>query len=156
MVFNINMRKKPSDQLSEYLVGQGLKSTSQRDKILQAFVEAGRHMSADELYAHVKKVHPHIGYATVYRTLRLLADAGMAEERRFEDGFTRYEYKASEREHHDHLICTRCGDIIEFENEQIEALQQNVAKKNGFQVQNHKLEIYGLCRECRTKMKMNK
>jgi Fur family ferric uptake transcriptional regulator len=141
------MEKNAAKQLTEYLADQGLKSTNQRDKILKIFVEAGRHVSAEELYARVKKVHQGIGYATVYRTLKLLAEAGMAEERRFEDGFTRYEYKASDG-HHDHLICTRCGEIIEFENARIEELQQNVARKNRFKVQSHKLEIYGLCAGC--------
>ena len=144
------MRKSAAEQLSQYLAGQGLKSTSQRDAILRVFVIAGRHVSAEELYGQVKKSYPGIGYATVYRTLRLLADAGLAEERRFEDGFTRYEYRTSEG-HHDHLICTRCGTIIEFENNRIEELQIDVAKKKGFQVQNHKLEIYGFCSACRGK-----
>ena len=146
------MRKKPSEQLSEYLAVKRLKSTSQRDTILQVFVEAGQHLSAEELYARVKKTHPGIGYATVYRTLKLLADAGLAQERRFEDGFTRYEH-ASQDAHHDHLICTRCGAIIEFENERIEALQQDVARKNRFKVQSHKLELYGLCAGCQGKKK---
>jgi len=98
----------------------------------------------------VKKAYPGIGFATVYRTLKLLAGAGMAEERRFEDGFTRYEYKASDG-HHDHLICTRCGEILEFENVRIEELQADVARKKRFQVQSHKLEIYGLCSACQGK-----
>jgi Fur family ferric uptake transcriptional regulator len=134
-------------QLSEYLATQGLRSTSQRDAILRAFIEAGKHLSAEELYASVRKAHPSIGYATIYRTLKLLAKAGLAEERRFEDGFTRFEYKKPNA-HHDHLICTGCGTIIEFENESIEALQQDVASKNGFKVESHKLEIYGLCAGC--------
>jgi Fur family ferric uptake transcriptional regulator len=146
------MQKKPTEHLSEYLADRGLKSTSQRDKILDVFVKAGRHLSAEELYARVKKSHPGIGYATVYRTLKLLAEAGLAQERRFEDGFTRYEH-ASPDTHHDHLICTRCGAIIEFENERIEALQQDVARKNRFKVQNHKLELYGLCEVCQGKKK---
>src|SRR5512141_2815942 len=133
------MRKKPSEQLSDYLAIKNLQSTSQRDTILQVFIEAGQHLSAEELYARVKKSHPGIGFATVYRTLKLLAEAGLAQERRFEDGFTRYEH-ASPDAHHDHLICTRCGAIIEFENERIEALQQDVAKMNRFKVQTHKLE----------------
>ncbi len=141
------MKKKAAEQLTEYLAGQGLKSTQQRDEILKVFVGAGRHVSAEELYALVKKTHPGIGYATVYRTLKLFASAGLAEERRFEDGFTRYEYRASDG-HHDHLICTRCGTIIEFENARIEELQQDVARKNKFLVQNHKLELYGLCAAC--------
>jgi len=146
------MKRNASKQLAEYLADQGLKSTSQRDIILQIFVDAGRHLSAEELYARVKKTHPGIGFATVYRTLKLLTEAGLAEELRFEDGFTRYEYKASDG-HHDHLICTKCGQIIEFENERIEELQQDVARKNRFQVQSHKLELYGLCSDCRGKLK---
>ncbi len=145
------MKRNAANQLSEYLAGQGLKCTSQRDIILKSFVDAARHMSAEELYARIKKFHPRIGYATVYRTLKLLAEAGMADERRFEDGFTRYEYKTPEAGHHDHLICTRCGEIVEFENERIEVLQVHVARKNGYRVQNHKLEIYGLCRACQRK-----
>ena len=141
------MKMNASKQLMEYLAGQGLRSTSQRDTILGVFVDAGRHVSAEELYALVKKSHQGVGYATVYRTLKLLADAGLAEERRFEDGFTRYEYRATDG-HHDHLICTRCGRIIEFENERIEQLQQDVARKNRFLVQSHKLELYGLCAAC--------
>jgi Fur family ferric uptake transcriptional regulator len=146
------MRKRPAEHLSEYLTGQGLKSTRQRDEILSIFVSAGRHLSAEELYLLVKKSHPGIGYATVYRTLKLLASAGLAEERRFEDGYTRYEYRATDS-HHDHLICTKCGRIIEFENERIEQLQQDVARKNKFQVQSHKLELYGLCSGCQGKVR---
>jgi Fur family ferric uptake transcriptional regulator len=144
------MQKNPFDQFSSYLIVKNLRSTSQRDTILQVFVDAGRHLSAEELYARVKKTHPGIGYATVYRTLKLLAEAGLAQERRFEDGFTRYEY-AGQDTHHDHLICTSCGAIIEFKNESIEALQQDVARKNHFKVQNHKLELYGLCAVCQGK-----
>ncbi|HYA86940.1 MAG TPA: Fur family transcriptional regulator [Nitrospirota bacterium] len=144
------MRKTAVELLAKYLAGQGLRSTTQRDKILQIFINAGRHVSAEELYMRVMKAHPGIGYATVYRTLKLFAAAGLADERRFEDGFTRYEYKASSN-HHDHLICTKCGLILEFENQRIEVLQQDVAKKNHFKVQNHKLELYGLCEACQGK-----
>jgi len=144
------MRKKPTEYLTAYLAVKGLKSTTQRDNILKVFVDAGQHLSAEELFLRVKKLHPGIGYATVYRTLKLLAEAGLAQERRFEDGFTRYEH-ANTDTHHDHLICTRCGAIIEFENERIEQLQQDVARKNRFKVQTHKLELYGLCAECQGK-----
>ena len=144
------MQKKASDQLARYIETKGLRSTNQRDRILQVFVSAGRHLSAEELYALVRKDQPGIGYATVYRTLKLLAEAGLAQERRFEDGFTRYEHTSPDA-HHDHLICTGCGTIIEFENERIESLQQDVAKKNHFQVLSHKLELYGLCAACRKK-----
>lgn len=147
-----NMRKTAVEQLSEYLTGQGLKSTSQRDSILKIFVEAGQHLSAEELYVRVKKSHPGIGYATVYRTLKLLASAGLAEELHFEDGLNRYEYRATDG-HHDHLICTKCRAVIEFENERIEQLQQDVARKKGFKVHSHKLELYGLCANCQGRKK---
>jgi Fur family ferric uptake transcriptional regulator len=149
------MLKQATKRLSAFLAGQGLRSTNQRGVILSVFVEAGRHMSVEELYARVKKEHPGVGYATVYRTLKLLASAGLAEERRFDDGFTRFEYQGR-NDHHDHLICTRCGTVIEFENERIEALQQDVARKNDFIVQNHKLELYGLCTGCRQKKSKNR
>jgi Fur family ferric uptake transcriptional regulator len=143
-----SMRKHPAEHLTEYLEVQGLKSTRQREHILRIFASAGRHLSAEELYLLVRKKAPRTGYATVYRTLKLLTDAGLADERRFDDGVTRYEYNAS-HDHHDHLICTKCGRIIEFENEQIEQLQQQVAERNQFLVQNHRLELYGLCGRCR-------
>jgi Fur family ferric uptake transcriptional regulator len=146
------MQKRPAEHLSEYLQSQGLKATSQRDTILDIFTRAREHLSAEELYVRVKKSHPGIGYATVYRTLKLLADAGLAQERRFDDGFTRYEHTTPEA-HHDHLICTKCGTILEFENERIEALQQDVARKNHFKVLDHKLELYGLCVACQKKDK---
>ena len=145
------MQKRPPEHLSEYLQSRGLKATSQRDTILAVFTRAGEHLSAEELYARVKKAHPGIGYATVYRTLKLFAEAGLAQERRFDDGFTRYELVSSSEAHHDHLICTQCGTILEFENERIEALQQDVARKNHFKVQSHKLELYGLCADCQKK-----
>jgi Fur family ferric uptake transcriptional regulator len=148
------MKKNAIQQLSDYLAGQGLKSTRQRDRIFEVFVSAGRHLSAEELYLLIKKTDRGIGYATVYRTLKLLTLAGLAHERRFEDGITRFEHNAAEG-HHDHLICTRCGRIIEFENEQIETLQLGVAKKNKFQVHSHKLELYGLCEGCQKKVRVD-
>jgi len=147
-----SMKNKATEQLSQFLAGQGMKSTRQRRQILDVFVSARRHLSAEELTLLVKKTDAGIGYATVYRTMKLLAGAGLAHERRFEDGVTRFEYAAAEK-HHDHLICTRCGKIIEFENEKIEQLQHGVAKKNRFQVLSHKLELYGLCSDCQGKKK---
>ena len=144
------MSLKPAEHLQQYLSQQGLRCTSQRETILDVFVAANKHLSADELYAMVKKSHPGIGYATVYRTMKLFAGAGLAQERRFEDGCTRYE-RTTPDAHHDHLICTQCGTIIEFENERIEALQQDVARKNRFKVKSHKLELYGLCGDCSRK-----
>jgi len=130
-----------------YLAGQGLKSTRQRELVLEAFLADGRHLSTEELYLRLRKKHPSIGYATVYRTLRLFAECGIAQQRHFGDGQTRYESVARD-EHHDHLICTGCGKIVEFENSQIEQLQHKVAAEHGFTIENHRLELYGLCDDC--------
>ena len=89
-----------------------------------------------------------IGLVTVYRTLKLLMEAGLAHERQFGEGRALFEHASSER-HHDHMICTHCGKITEFENCEIEALQEEVARRLGFTIQYHKLELYGRCSECR-------
>jgi len=135
------------DNFRSYLVTQGLKSTRQRDLILDEFLRAGEHLSTEELYLRLREQHPHIGYATVHRTLKLFAECGIAEPRHFGDGQTRYESSARE-EHHDHLICTVCGAIVEFENPQIEALQESVASQHGFRIVRHRLELYGCCAAC--------
>jgi len=127
---------------------KGLKSTRQRDSIVAAFLESDAHLSVEDLHHLVQKANPKIGYATVYRTLKLLAESGLAVERKFDDGQTRYEHLDPE-EHHDHLICLDCGDIVEFEDKQIEALQEEVAKKLGFTVISHNLDMYGYCSRCR-------
>ncbi len=130
-----------------YLATQGLKSTRQRELILDEFLRSSSHLSTEELYLKLRKKHPSIGYATVYRTLRLFAECGIAEARNFGDGQTRYEPTTRE-DHHDHLICTRCGAIIEFEDPRIEQLQEQVAREHGFRTLSHRLELYGLCEKC--------
>jgi Fur family ferric uptake transcriptional regulator len=114
---------------------RGLKSTAQRDDIARVFFEIGHHISAEELYAEVKKISPHVGYATIYRTLRLLKECDLVSE------------VVSER-HHDHFICERCGKIIEFQNENLERLQEAVARELNVTLTRHKMELYGLCPEC--------
>ena len=134
-------------QFREYLVREGLKSTSQREIILEEFLKATTHLSTEDLYLKLRKKHPQIGYATVHRTLKLFSACGIAAERQFGDGQTRYELSSGE-EHHDHLICTRCGVIVEFENDEIESLQDAVAKAHGFVIETHRLEIFGTCPKC--------
>jgi Fur family ferric uptake transcriptional regulator len=135
--------------LGEYIARHGLKHSRQRDRIAETFLQMGGHVSVDELVARVRRVDPHISVATVYRTMKLLADCGVAVPRQFGgDGQTRYE-AATGRAHHDHLICTSCGEIVEFANERIESLQEIVAKRHGFEVQSHRLELYGRCARCR-------
>ena len=94
-------------------------------------------------------MNPRVGYATVYRTVRLLRESGLAAERHFHDGEARFE-NVEEQHHHDHLICERCGRIVEFANDEIEALQERVAHELGFVISRHKMELYGICGACRT------
>jgi Fur family ferric uptake transcriptional regulator len=135
-------------KLHQYLRIKGLKNTQQREEIARTFLGSGHHLSAEELYQRIRKAHPDVGLSTVYRTLKLLVNAGLAGQRQFGDGITRYEPQTSD-EHHDHLICIRCGAIIEFENQNIEDLQKKVAARNNFTVLRHKLELYGYCDTCR-------
>ncbi len=131
----------------EHLRRQGLKSTAQRDDIAHVFFASNRHISVEELYNEVKRVNPRLGYATVYRTMKLLTECGLAVERHFRDGEARYE-SLSEGHHHDHLICERCGKIVEFKEDRIDTLQAEVARRLGFRFTGHKMELYGLCRDC--------
>ena len=116
--------------------------------ILDCFLSCDQHLSTEELYLKLKESMPGIGFATVYRTLKLFAESGIAREIQFGDGQTRYEHLHA-GEHHDHLVCTRCGAIMEFENETIEKLQAEVARNHGFTIMNHKLELYGICAKCK-------
>ncbi len=131
---------------------RGLKTTRQREEIVRALQEAESHVTVDELYRRVRAKHPHIGYATIYRTLRLLSESGWATARQFGDRTSRFEHRAA-GEHHDHLICIGCGTIREFENDRLEALQDRIARQEGFLVKEHKLELYGYCQACSRKGK---
>ena len=135
------------DRFEEFLHSRNLRLTRQRELIVKAFLAQKEHVSAEDLYLKVKKKAPEIGYTTVYRTLKLLAEANLAQARNFRDGFFRYE-PAHQVEHHDHLICRKCGDISEFVNEHIETMQEEVARENGFRITDHTLDIYGICRNC--------
>ncbi len=133
--------------LSDCLRARGLKLTRQRRLILDAFLRAKEHITAEGLYKRVTTVNPRVGLATVYRTLALLCECGLAQRHNFGDGETLYE-RAYERGHHDHLICQGCGEVTEFHDRVIEDLQKEVSRAVGFKVTSHKLEIYGYCREC--------
>jgi Fur family ferric uptake transcriptional regulator len=140
--------------LQTYMDKKGLRSTDQRRLIVDTFFHADNHVSIEELLAKVRAKDPRVGYATVYRTLKLLTECGVANERRFGDGLTRYEL-ADDTSHHDHLICVECGDITEFEEPRIEELQEKVAKKYGFELRLHKHELYGLCAKCQVLRRSN-
>jgi Fur family ferric uptake transcriptional regulator len=132
----------------EYLARKGLKASEPRAAVLKAFLGIERHVTAEELFRLVRRKHPSVGLATVYRTLALLCECGLGRELAFDDGTTRYEH-AYDHEHHDHLICTRCGQIIEVVNPEIERLQTRIFQQHGFQPQRHRLDLYGICEKCR-------
>jgi len=144
------VKRAQKKQFHDFIATKGLKCTRQRDVVLDMFLTSDRHLSTEELYLKVRSKNPTIGYATVYRTLKLFAECGLAREIHFGDGQSRYEPVVA-GEHHDHMVCTRCGAIQEFENESIERLQNAVAAQYGFHVENHKLEMYGVCHKCRQK-----
>lgn len=135
------------DQLKFYLSSKGLKSTKQRDIIVQVFLATKNHVDIETLYQRVKEKDSRIGYATVYRTMKLLKESGIASERHFGTRHAVYE-PDSPQQHHDHLICIKCNEIIEFENKQIETLQDTIARKFKYTLINHKHELYGYCSKC--------
>jgi Fur family ferric uptake transcriptional regulator len=122
----------------------GLKSTRQRDQIAETFFALDRHISVEELLAEVRKEMPQVGYATVYRTLKLLVEQKLANPRDFGDGQTRYDPQF-DKEQHDHLICVECRRILEFDDEVILARLTQIARERGFGISRRKLEIYGVC-----------
>lgn len=130
------------------LSAKNLKHSHQRKEILSIFLATDKHLTADELYRMVKKRYPSLGYATVYRTLKLLCECGLSRELKLEDGTTRYEHLYGHK-HHDHLICTKCGSFVEVMDPEIERLQEKLFKSKGFCPQRHRMELYGICRDCK-------
>lgn len=134
-------------RFAEYISRHGLKTTRQRNCVADVFFRQDDHLTIEEMLELVRAEDPKIGYATVYRTLKLLAEAGLAAERKFADGVARYE-QALGQKHHDHMVCTECGEVIEFVDDRIEELQDTIAEKHGFKLKSHKLELYGICNKC--------
>jgi Fur family ferric uptake transcriptional regulator len=133
----------------DYLLQKGYKNTQQRLHILRAFLEFAGHCAAEELLSAARGRDASISQATVYRTLKLLCDAGLARELHFGDGMARFERRLDAEEHHDHLICERCGRTIEFFSAEIERLQEELARQHDFAPTRHRLYLYGVCSRCR-------
>ena len=129
------------------MLRSGRRNTHQRDRIVEAFFQAGGHVTLQQLLDRVPDEG--IGFATVYRTMKMLVEAGVAHERRFGDSDQTLYELADMDEHHDHVICVRCGRIEEFEDEIIERRQHEVAAALDWQVTHHRHEIYGICPQCR-------
>jgi Fur family ferric uptake transcriptional regulator len=136
----------------DYIRTKSLRTTKQRDIIVETFFSANKHFTAEDLYEILKKKHRNIGFATVYRTLKLMCECDLAEEVKIGINKTKYEQKYG-HEHHDHLICLDCRKFIEVKNDKIEVLQEKLAKENDFLPTKHKLMIYGYCKKCQSRRK---
>jgi len=131
-----------SDTIIDRCEAKGLRMTGQRRTVAQVFQDSDDHPDVEELYARAQAVDPAISLATVYRTVKLFEEAGILEKLEFGDGRARYE--DADREHHDHLIDLNSGEVIEFVDPDIEALQDKIAKRLGYKLRGHKLELYGV------------
>lgn len=131
----------------EHIQNAGLRRTGQRDLIMEIFLRTEDHLTSEDLYWLVQKEDASVGHTTVYRTLKLLTEAGLAREVRFGDNKTYYEHHYN-HQHHDHMICTECGKVIEFFSRDIEDLQDQMADKFGFRPTHHSLRLWGVCADC--------
>ena len=142
--------KSAKDIFAEYLRTNGLLYSKQRAQILDVFLKTEKHLEINELYDLVRKKHPQIGLATVYRTMKIICDAGLARETDFGDGTKRFEHKYKHKHHH-HLICLKCGRIIEITSSKLEQAQRQLAKKHGFTIARDTMKIFGICKTCKSK-----
>ncbi len=138
----------PKAVFGQYLRDKGVRRSDQREHILNVFLKTEKHLTMADLYGIVRKKYPKIGYATVYRAMKVICDAGLASEVDFGDGVARFEHKYG-HEHHDHLVCLECGTFIEAVEPKIEKLQEDMARKHKFTAMSHKLQIFGTCRRCK-------
>ena len=147
-------RRGPIAALGAFLQKRGLKHSRQREAIAQAFFAMGGHVPVDALVARVRELEPRVSVATVYRTMKLLEECGLAVPHDFGGGQTRYEPAARRRDAaHGHLVCTACGEIVEFESDRMLELQLRVARRHGFEVERRRVELYGRCAACRDGVK---
>ena len=136
------------DELKKIVKQKGLKYTEQREIVLNILLRATNHLTAEEVYNEIKKEYPtsNIGIATVYRALSFLEEVDLITSITF--GTDGKKYETNSKSHHDHLICTNCGKIIEFMDDDIEKRQEKIAKKNNFKIVSHSMQLYGICETC--------
>ncbi len=139
--------KNAKNIFRQYLKEAGMLYSRQREQILDVFLQTERHSTIGDLHELVKRENPRIGLATVYRTMRIICQAGLARETDFGDGFRRFEHKYR-HQHHDHLVCLECGRVIEVISPEIEGLQETLARRHEFVPTSHKMQIFGVCRAC--------
>lgn len=139
------------DDLKARLSSKGYKLTPQRREILQVFLDdpARQHLNAEDVHAILHKTQSNIGLATVYRTLELLGSLGLLLPIEFGDGSTRYELNRDPSKHrHHHLICLKCKKVIEFDEDKLDGLEDDIALRSGFWIVNHDVKFFGYCKDC--------
>ncbi len=139
--------RKEQEILTAYLRQRGLKQTEQRNLILDLFLSSSRHIAADELHDMIRRKNPRVGFSTVYRTLRLFTECGIAREVNFGDGRARFE-RAIDKSQHGHLVCTSCGKTEEFSTDAFQKSLKQISANYGFKAEGHRFEVYGLCQKC--------
>ncbi len=137
---------------SQYLRKKGKLYSKQREQILDIFLKTEKHPTINDLYDLVRKKDPKIGLATVYRTMEVICDAELARKVDFEDGTKRYEHKYKHQHHH-HLVCLKCGKVIEITSGKLEKIQKELAKKHDFTITKDTMKIFGTCRTCKHREK---
>ncbi len=131
-----------------YLREQGLPVTQQRETVADVVFNSSDHLSIEDIEAGLKERGERLGKATIYRTMEILVRSGLVEEHDFGEGFKRYEHRFGRQPIHEHLICTNCHTVVEFRSEEVMRLEEEVARKHGFQPARHRLEVFGICAEC--------
>jgi Fur family ferric uptake transcriptional regulator len=139
------------ERFRRYLRDHQLPVTRQRDQVAAVVLGADGHLSVEEIERELRQRNVRVGTATVYRTLEVLVKSGLVRAHNFGEGFKRYEPAPTPQSHHEHLICERCGSVIEFSNERLERMIPIIADEHQFQVRRHRVELYGLCRACRAR-----
>lgn len=134
-----------------YLRQQGLPITQQREVVADAVFDSSEHLSVEDIEARLRERGERIGKATIYRTMEILVRSGLVKEHDFGEGFKRYEHLFGHQPQHEHLICTHCSKVVEFQSPEIERVQETMAQTHGFLPTRHRLEIYGICGDCQAR-----
>lgn len=138
------------ERLREHLRARNLRVTPERLDVLEGVLSHEGHFDAEALLAHLRSHNKSVSRATLYRTLDHLADAGLVHKHHFDEGHALFEHVHG-RSHHDHMVCERCGAVIEFVSEQIEALQDQICRQHGFRALRHVHQLFGICRDCQAR-----
>ncbi len=142
--------KEEIEQLKKMLAAENYKLTSQREQILKILLDKeGEHLSAEEVYNILQEKKLGIGLATVYRTLELFCELGIVQQLDFDEDRRRYELRQGDSIHHHHLVCFKCGRVIEFNDQILEDFEENLQDKYNFEVEEHQIKFYGYCEECK-------